>query len=169
MWSHTFFANRVRISDLKRGRNEDLTFFRCGRDVRCSAREAPCDYHNRGGSQARILGAKYYTAPSVFPLRIGNPDSEPRVEFKGYTLLNKLPQFHYSVDGVPVREWIAPLTNELGLCRTFRITDLPQGAWFIAPDAREGRVTSSLGDPVGGKIQIPAGQELIFDVKVLAR
>ena len=95
--------------------------------------------------------------------------TQPRVEFKGYTLLNKLPQFHYSVDGVPVREWIAPLTNELGLCRTFRITDLPQGAWFIAPDAREGRVTSSLGDPVGGKIQIPAGQELIFDVKVLAR
>jgi len=126
-------------------------------------------WSDRGGSQARILGAKYYTAPNVFPLRIGNSDSEPRVEFKGYNLLNKLPQFHYTVDGVPVREWIAPLTNALGLRRTFGIVDLPQGAWFIAPAAKEGRVTSSLGDPVDGKIQIPAGKEIMFDVKVLAR
>lgn len=126
-------------------------------------------WSDRGGSQARILGAKYYTAPNVFPLRIGNADSEPRVEFKGYDLLNKLPQFHYVVDGVPVREWIAPLTNEIGLRRTFRIFDLPQGAWFLAPAAKEGRITSSLGDPVDGKIKIPAGKEITFDVKVLAR
>ena len=124
-------------------------------------------WSDRGGSQARILGPKYYTAPNVFPLRIGNPDSEPKVEFKGYNLLNRFPQFQYLVDGVAVREWITPLTNQFGLRRTFRIFDLPQGGWFIALASKEGTVTSSLGDPVEGKIRIPPGRDVMFDVDLL--
>ncbi|HZO86512.1 MAG TPA: hypothetical protein VFC26_14930, partial [Verrucomicrobiae bacterium] len=102
-------------------------------------------WSDRGGSQARILGSKYYTAPNVFPLRIGDPDSEPKVEFKGYNLLNRFPQFHYRVDGVPVREWITPLTNQLGIRRTFRIQNPGKDVWFIAPKPDQGALLTPMG------------------------
>jgi hypothetical protein len=126
-------------------------------------------WSDRGGSAARILGAKYYTAPNVFPLRIGDPDSEPKVEFKGYNLLNKFPQFHYRVDGVPVREWITPWTNQLGIRRTFRIQNPGKDVWFIAPKPDEGRLAYPNGDPIEGKIRLPQRDAIAFDVTVLAR
>jgi mono/diheme cytochrome c family protein len=126
-------------------------------------------WSDRGGSQARILGAKYYTAPNVFPLRIGDPDSEPKVEFKGYNLLNKFPQFHYRVDGVPVREWITPWTNQLGIRRTFRLQNPGKDVWFIAPKPSQGRLACPNGDPIEGRVRIPQRDAMAFDVTVLAR
>jgi cytochrome c551/c552 len=59
-----------------------------------------------GGWYSKLLGAKFYTAPSEFPLRIGDPAKEPDVKFKGYDLEGGYPVFKYVVDGCAVRHRI---------------------------------------------------------------
>ncbi|MFT5130157.1 MAG: hypothetical protein ACI8W8_003786 [Rhodothermales bacterium] len=59
-----------------------------------------------GGWYSKLLGAKFYTAPEGFPLRIGDPDKEPTLQFKGYDIDKHLPVFKYLVDGQPVRHRI---------------------------------------------------------------
>lgn len=126
-------------------------------------------WSDRGGSQAKILGAKYYTAPNAFPLRIGAADSEPRVQFKGYTLVGKLPQFHYTVDGVNVRELIASTPGRVGLERTFTFDKISGPAWFLAPPSKEVSITSSVGELVDEKIRIEPGENVRLRVTMLAR
>lgn len=65
-----------------------------------------------GGWYSKLLGEKFYVAPKAFPLRIGDPQKEPEVQFKGYDLVDGYPVFKYLVDGIPVRHWIA--IRELG-------------------------------------------------------
>ncbi len=124
---------------------------------------------DRGGSQARILGQKYYTAPDVFPLRFGNPDAEPKVQFKGYRLIKKLPEFLYEVDGVPVRETIDKAPTGNGLVCKFAI-DAPNGdVWFVAGETPHVTVTSAAGAFANGRLRIAPRKDLRFEVVIVTK
>ncbi|MBI2928595.1 MAG: c-type cytochrome [Verrucomicrobia bacterium] len=119
---------------------------------------------DRGGSQARILGQRYYTAPDLFPLRFGNPDAEPKVQFKGYRLIKKLPEFMFEVDGVPVRETIEKAPAGDGLVCRFAI-DAPKGdVWFVAGETPNVTVTSAAGAFANGRLRIAPRKDLRFEV-----
>lgn len=83
-----------------------------------------------GAAEARILGQKYFTAPDEFPLRIGRLDKEPQVAFRGYRLVNKIPEFLYEVDGVLVRERTIPAKDGPGLTRCFDLDAVESDVWF---------------------------------------
>lgn len=59
-----------------------------------------------GGWYSKLIGQKFHVAPSGFPLRVGNAQKEPNVQFKGYHLVDGYPVFNYLIDGIPVRHRI---------------------------------------------------------------
>jgi hypothetical protein len=125
----------------------------------------------RGGQPARILGLKYFTAPETHPLRIGDPEHEPQVKFKGYRLVNKFPEFMYEVDGVLVREIITSAKEGLGLVRSFRLGAVGRDVWFIPGDVPGMSVNCSGGEMEAGgrRFKIPVGSDVRFEVTLVAR
>jgi mono/diheme cytochrome c family protein len=91
----------------------------------------------RGGGVAKLLGRKYYSAPKIFPIRLGDPEREPRPRFKGYRIVDKLPQFLIDVDGIEVRQRIRPAPEGLGLVLEFEVEKFDGEIWFVA-EAQDG-------------------------------
>jgi hypothetical protein len=123
----------------------------------------------------KVLGRRFY-ATSVFPLRIGDSDEAPKVEFLGYALVKGQPQFTYRVGDVEVRETItAPprAQKELGLVRTFELDSGGKPVTFIAEDVPNASYASSAGQFEAAKVQnvaarmlkLPAGK-LSFSVTI---
>lgn len=82
-------------------------------------------------SPAEIRGTVLYRESVRFPLRLAGAGGEPRYVFKGYVLLPDAVEFHYLLDGVPVREEIRATPDGRGLVRHFR-TDTDAAAWSYA-------------------------------------
>ncbi|HMI68299.1 MAG TPA: plastocyanin/azurin family copper-binding protein [Cyclobacteriaceae bacterium] len=69
---------------------------------------------------AKILGTIFFRE-TTHPLRIGSREEIPVVAYKGYQLINRYPEFHYTLDGIDVYELIQSKADGQGLVRTFRI------------------------------------------------
>ena len=88
----------------------------------------------RGGERPEPRGVKFHSAPDIFPLRLGQESSTPVVKFLGYTLVNKLPEFRFTMNGVAVKEQIDAAPGGGLRCR-FILALPPKKSW---------------GDPSGG-------------------
>lgn len=121
---------------------------------------------DRGGLPPRVLGAIYYTAPEWLPLRLGNPDAEPQARFKGYQLVQGIPEFLYTLNGVPVRERITAASGASGLLRSFELGPTEQEVWFLAGDPGGLKITCSAGAFEQGRVRIPGGGRVRFEVKI---
>ena len=110
---------------------------------------------------AEIVGEIFFRE-GLAPIRVGDRERIPQRQFRGYRLVDSLPEFHYLLDGVDVYELIAPI--ERGIVRRFRIGDVSQPMWFVAGEAEGVQIESSLGGA-----QIPRGAGVRFEVSVVAR
>ncbi len=100
----------------------------------------------RGGGAAKVQGRRFYAAPPIAPLRIGDLTHEPEVAFKGYRLLeNKIPQFMYELDGVAVTETAVAAKDGIGLVRTFTIDAGDKPVFFITAEDNTVTITPSVG------------------------
>ncbi|WP_255484572.1 plastocyanin/azurin family copper-binding protein [Pedobacter sp. AK017] len=81
---------------------------------------------------AKIIGTIFYRDKTTYPLRVGDPDAIPVTEYKGYRLVDKYPEFHYTLNGIDVYELILPKEDGKGLVRKFRIPDANKEVWFAA-------------------------------------
>ncbi|WP_316812718.1 plastocyanin/azurin family copper-binding protein [Pedobacter heparinus] len=81
---------------------------------------------------AKIIGTVFYRDKTTYPLRIGNPDEIPVAEYKGYRLIDRYPEFHYTLNGIDVYELILPKQDGKGLICKFRIPNAKQEIWFAA-------------------------------------
>lgn len=110
---------------------------------------------------ARIVGDIFFReGPS--PLRVGDRKRIPQRRFRGYRLLDSLPEFHYEVDGVEIRELIQPIPG--GIVRRFRIAQVAEPMWFVAPSSPGAQVRSTLPGSA-----IPLGVDVAFEVSLVAR
>lgn len=119
----------------------------------------------RGGGQAAALGKRFFTAPDGHPLRIGNPDVEPTVKFRGYRLVNKLPEFDFEVNGVPVRQRVRKATAEDSLDWEFELGPTNETVWYMT---RTGIITtfaSGIGQSENGRLRLTPGTRR-FEVMV---
>ncbi|MHB8520770.1 MAG: hypothetical protein ACYDH9_08420 [Limisphaerales bacterium] len=125
----------------------------------------------RGGAPANILGKKYFIAPPLCPVRIGDPGREPKVQFRGYQLVHEFPQFLFEVDGVTVHETITAAQRGNGLVYAFEIGPVNQAVWFLAGDQPGVTITSSTGEFTRGQLRIPGtpGATVRFDVTIVAK
>lgn len=108
---------------------------------------------------AEIIGEIFFREGPA-PIRTGDRERIPQRRFRGYRLVDTLPEFHYQLDGVDVYELIAPV--ERGIVRRFRIAEVSQPMWFVPSLADGVRIQSSLQGN-----QIPAGADVRFEVTVV--
>ncbi|WOK04234.1 plastocyanin/azurin family copper-binding protein [Imperialibacter roseus] len=85
----------------------------------------------KGELHAKILGTVFYRDKTDFPFRLGVPDKIPSVDFKGYRLVNRFPEFHYYLDDVEVFELILAKEDGSGLVRKFRMPKVSQSVWLV--------------------------------------
>lgn len=86
---------------------------------------------------AGLVGAVVYRESGPSPLRRGDVNREPVVEFKGYTLRDSAVELRYTVDGVPVSEEIRARPSGDGLVRRFRFDRAGADAqWFYVVAGR---------------------------------
>lgn len=88
-------------------------------------------WHGHKNAYAKVLGDIFYRDQTDFPLRIGSAESIPETEYKGYRLVERYPEFHYTLNGTNVYELIHPKSDGSGLLRTFRMPEAKETVWFV--------------------------------------
>jgi len=83
-------------------------------------------------ASAKILGDIFYRDNSEYPLRVGENAAIPNFKYKGYRLVDRYPEFHYTLNGIDVYELIRPKADGLGLIRDFRVPHADRKLWFFA-------------------------------------
>lgn len=116
---------------------------------------------------AKVVGTIFYRDVTAYPLRMGKPDDIPVVDYKGYRLLNKYPEFHYTLNGIDVYELILPKEDGKGLIRKFRIPDARKTVWFAcgANNESESYEVSS-GAWNKGKLKLSPQQAREFSITI---
>lgn len=125
----------------------------------------PTDYWTvKGEPFAKILGTVFYRDKTDYPLRIGEPENIPAVDFKGYQLIQKYPEFHYTLNSLEVYELILPKPDGTGLERTFRIPETNQTIWFIFDPGDGVHYTASVGQWENEKLKLSAAEAHHFTI-----
>lgn len=119
----------------------------------------------RGGGQAAALGKRFFTAPDGHPLRIGNPEAEPTVRFRGYRLVNKFPEFDFEVNGVPVRQRVRKATAEDSLDWEFELGQTSETVWYMTRNGISTTFASGIGQLENGRLRLTPGTRR-FEVMV---
>jgi plastocyanin len=123
----------------------------------------------KGHSDAvsKILGTIFYRDNTVYPIRIGDVNATPTVKYKGYRLINKYPEFHYTVNGADVYELIKPKTDGNGLVRTFKISGTDKPVWFVTnPGSGSEVYETSAGKWDNGRVQLSAMEAAEFSITI---
>lgn len=116
-------------------------------------------------ANAKIIGSIFYRENMTYPLRIGNLEKTPIVEFKGYRLINRYPEFHYTIDGIDVFELILPKKDGNGLIRTFKISNANKAVWFHPNAENESaEYEFSAGKLEQGVLKLTAQEAMEFTV-----
>ena len=101
------------------------------------------DRKGRGGGTCRILGEKFEVGATEFPLRIGNPDKDPKVRFGGYSRLGN-PAFLYEVDGAKISQTVTGRPGAKALTYGFRVKN-PSGDVYLLLKGDGFTVSSTAG------------------------
>ncbi len=118
-----------------------------------------------GDAFAEVTGRIYYRASDAFPLRIGRADKPPtRVKFLGYRLLDRVPEFHYEVEGLHVYELIKAPHHGSGLEQTFRILEAKAPVFYVVGTGAGATFASDAGSFSGGVLQVSPSQARNFTV-----
>lgn len=115
---------------------------------------------------AKNLGEVFYRDKTEYPFRIGSPGNIPVVQFKGYKLINRYPEFHYLINGVDVYELIKENSDGSGLLRTFRIPKANQTVWFVFSPEDGVTYEFSAGKLANGRLELSPAAARQFTVKM---
>ena len=112
---------------------------------------------HRGGTALTLTPARPVPVQvdgDGFPLRVGNPDSEPAVKFRSYRLVDKFPEFSFEVDGVPVRQRVRRAGAEQ-LEWAFELGETREPVWVVTGGGVN--VASNVGTAEPGRVRLPGG------------
>lgn len=118
-------------------------------------------------ASAKILGDIFFRDNTAYPLRSGKNAAVPVVDYKGYRLVERYPEFHYTLDGTDVYEMIRPNNDGTGLIRDFRIPSADRVFWFYANHEDEAvEYEFSAGRFRDKRLELIAGEAKKFTVKM---
>ena len=126
-------------------------------------------WNGKGTVMSKVMGDVYYRDQSGFPLRVGNAEKLPTTQFKGYQLINRYPQFEYTIDGVAVKELIKPLPDGSGLTREFRIEPASKEIYFVTKPGDGVTYRSSAGKFTQSVLRISPDKAKHFTVTMTAQ
>ena len=124
----------------------------------------PKDYFDKKAEKyTKIVGTIFYRDKTTYPLRF-SADKNPLVDFKGYRLINRYPEFHYTIDGKDVYELIKPKEDGSGLIRSFKIPEATQPLYFVF-DGNDGvAYAAAKGTMAGDQILFTAQDAREFSI-----
>ena len=116
----------------------------------------PKNYFDKKAEKyAKIMGTIFYRDKTTYPLKF-SADKNPVVDFKGYKLIDRYPEFHYTIDGRDVYELIKPKEDGSGLIRSFKVPEATQPLYFVFDDNDGAEYTTSKGKINGNQINLTA-------------
>lgn len=116
----------------------------------------PRDYFDKKAEEhARIIGTIFYRDKTTYPLKF-YVDKDPAVDLKGYKLIERYPEFHYTIDGVDVYELIQPKEDGSGLIRSFKLPEAKLPLYFVFDNGDGAEYTTSKGKIKGNQIHLTA-------------
>lgn len=122
----------------------------------------PKNYFDKKAEQyAKVVGTIFYRDKTTFPLRF-SADKNPVVDFKGYKLVDRYPEFHYTIDGYDVYELIKSKEDGSGLVRSFKVPEATQPLYFVFDNSDGAEYASSKGSINGNQISLTAGDAHAF-------
>ena len=121
-------------------------------------------WRGKGDALAKVVGTLFFRDKTEFPLSIGNNDGIQVVDYKGYSLINRYPEFHYTLNGLDVYELIMPNNNAKGLIRKFRIPGCNKIVWFNTNPTDGVSYLSSAGKWKNGKWKLLPKQAKDFSI-----
>lgn len=118
-------------------------------------------WKGKGDALAKVVGVKFFRDSAGYPL--GAPDA--KVSYKGYRLIDRFPEFHYTVNGLHVYERIQPKADGSGLIRSFRIPGATRPLVFHAGGELRGTAfESTAGTWAGNDLRLTAAQAKAFSI-----
>ena len=121
-------------------------------------------WKGKGDVLAKVVGMLFFRDKTEFPLSIGIQDGIQVVDYKGYSLINRYPEFHYTLNGLDVYELIMPNNNATGLIRKFRIPGCNKIVWFNTNPTDGVSYLSSAGKWKNGKWKLLPKQAKDFSI-----
>lgn len=117
---------------------------------------------------AEIVGDIFYRDGSDFPLHMDFPGNIPATEFKGYRMIDQLPEFHYRLNNIDVFERIeADQDGRIGMIRTFRIPEAKRDIWFVHDPEDGMKYESTQGEWVDGHLRLRPEEAKSFTIKMV--
>ena len=120
-------------------------------------------WKGNGNGLAKIEGEVWWRAGDAHPLRVGDPDVAPTVEFLGYRKIEGRPEFRYRVNGVLIRELIRE-QHHGGLTTEFSIEATDEPVMYVAEGTEAASFASSVGTFEEGRLLIDASSGATFSI-----
>jgi len=112
-------------------------------------------WRGNGDAFAEVKGTIYYR-PGAFPLRFGDAKKIPAdVRFRGFSVVDKFPEFRYDVGGIEVRELIKP-AHHGGIDVFYKISGAKSSMYFVVEPGSGVEPASTAGKFNAGVLKIPA-------------
>ncbi len=123
-------------------------------------------WNSNGNALANLLGDEVWNSggdESVYGVQIGDSPTE-KVDFKGFDILEGIPEFKYQIDGVSVREYITAKDSALNW--RFKIEKPSADVRILAPETENAVVASTVGKRDGDHWVIPQKQASEFTLTI---
>jgi azurin len=122
-------------------------------------------WKSNGAGRVALLGTKVWTAGEQMPLRLSTGISSI-ASFKGYTLRQGYPEFHYDLDSISVKELIREHDQGKGIDFTFE-TNSDKPLSYVVESAQNAIFSSSVGRFTNGILIIPAESAKSFIITLM--
>lgn len=121
-------------------------------------------WKGKGDALAKVQGAVFFNGAPAYPFTFKGV--APVASYKGYRLVARYPEFHYTVNGAHVYELIKPAAGGNGIVRHFRVTGHTKDVVFYAPPQKGLRYESSAGKWEEDKLLLTALQAREFSITI---
>lgn len=112
----------------------------------------------------KVIGTVFYRDKTTHPLHFDQPNSKSEVKFKGYRLIARYPEFHYTLNGTDIYEFIVAKTDGTGLIRTFRIPNGTKPVWFIFDPTDGVDYSCEKGEWINGRLRLSPVEARKFSI-----
>jgi hypothetical protein len=121
-------------------------------------------WKGKGDVSAKVVGNVFFRDKTNFPLSFSADNKAQKLDYRGYKLINRYPEFHYTINGIDVYELILPKANHKGLNRTFRIPNVKNTVWFNTDSFDGIQYEASTGTWEGNRLKLTPKEATKFSM-----
>ncbi|MCF8452937.1 MAG: hypothetical protein K9G42_07020 [Pedobacter sp.] len=121
-------------------------------------------WKGKGDVSAKVVGNVFFRDKTHFPLSFSADNKTPKLDYKGYKLINRYPEFHYTINGIDVYELIQPKADGKGLNRTFRIPNVKSTVWFNTDQSDGVKYEALTGSWEGNRLKLTSKEAREFSI-----